>query len=65
MKFMLGQGDMPAGPAPDWSGDRMIAIMRYGQDPAVRANYGEQTDGPDYLEGFRWRSGGKDQEYVG
>lgn len=38
----------------------MIAIMRYGQEPAVRAHYGEQTDGPDYLEGFKWRSGGND-----
>jgi S-formylglutathione hydrolase len=60
IKFTLGQRDMPDGEAPDWSGDRMLAIMRYGQEPAVRANYGEQTDGPDYLEGFKWRSGGKD-----
>ncbi len=61
MQFIQGQcTDPPAGPPPDFSGDRMIAIMRYGQEDAVRANYGEQTDGPDYLEGFKWRSGGKD-----
>ncbi len=59
MKFVQGQRDRPDGPSPDWSGDRMIAIMRFGQEPAVRAHYGEQTDGPDYLEGFKWRSGGK------
>ena len=60
MLFIQGQRGMPDGPPPDWSGDRMIAIMRYGQEGAVRANYGAQTDGPDYLEGFKWRSGGKD-----
>ena len=60
MLFIQGQRDMPDGPPPDWSGDRMIAIMRYGQEPAVRAPYGGQTNGPDCLEGFKWRSGGKD-----
>ena len=60
MDFVQGLREMPAGPPPDWSGDRMIAIMRHGQEDAVRANYGAQTDGPDFLEGFRWRSGGKD-----
>ena len=48
----------PSGSPPDFSGDRMIAVMRYGQDDAVLANYGQQTDGPDELEGFKWRSGG-------
>ena len=60
MSFIQGQRDRPDGDPPDWSGDRMIAIMRYGQEPAVRAHYGEQSDGPDYLEGFKWRSGGND-----
>ncbi len=60
MQFVQGQRkDPPPGPPPDFGGDRMIAIMRFGQEEAVRANYGEQTDGPDYLEGFKWRSGGK------
>lgn len=60
MKLMQGQRkDLPPGPMPDFGGDRMIAIMRYGQQDAVRANFGAQTDGPGSLEGFKWRSGGK------
>ena len=57
MALMQGlRTEPPPGPMPDFSGDRMIAIMRHGQEPAVRANYGGQTDGPAYLEGFKWRS---------
>ena len=59
IEFMTGQRkEPPSGSPPDFSGDRMIAVMRYGQDEAVLANYGQQTDGPDELEGFKWRSGG-------
>ena len=49
-----GKGPMRGTPA-DLSGRRAGILVRAGQSQAVRAQFGEQTDGPTELHGFRWR----------
>ena len=53
-----GEGPMRGTPV-DMGGPRAgVAVRAAGQSPPVRAAFGEATDGPAELLGFRWRGSG-------